>query len=242
MAFGNRQSSGLPLEGGTVSGAVTLSGGATMGAGLNMATFAITNGGDITAANANGYFLENAAASTTNPTIVPDRASATTGMGSSGSLIAGGVRLTAISASDFGVVNNPTNGLSYATNNGAFYYPVRVATVSLNTTGGAGTQDATALIPAGSLVHGVIVRVTTIITGCTSFSIGVVGATTNWGTGILVAANTTTTGADFVAGWQPTNYAAATDVRLTAAGGGAVFTTGAVRLAVIYSKFDQLTS
>ena len=235
--FRNRQSLAyLRLSGGTLTGALTL------GGTLDCASNSVTNGGNITAANANGYMLENAAASTTNPTIIPDRNASTSGLGSSGSMIASGTRLTSMSASDFGIVNNPTNGMSYATNNGGFVYPIKLATASLATTGGAGTQDSASLIPAGSIVIGVIARVTTVITGCTTFSVGTAADATAWGTTIAVAANTTTTGANFAATWQPTAYPAATDVRLTAAGGGAVFTTGAVRLLVAYMKFDQLTS
>jgi len=109
---------------------------------------------------------------------------------------------------------------------------IETATTSLTTNGGAGTQTATNLIPANSLVLAVVARVTTEVTGAglTTFSIGDGSDSDRWGTGIALAAgttsktNTTAAGAAF--------YASATSVVLTAAAGQ--FDAGVVRLVVFY--------
>lgn len=89
------------------------------------------------------------------------------------------------------------------------------------------TATATNLIPAGTLVLGVTVRVTTLIEGATSFDIGDGSDVDRWGASIAVAANTTTSIADFTIA-SPIYYAAATSVVLTA--NGSNFTAGAVRV------------
>lgn len=237
MGFTNPRNTGsgvfLALAGGTMTGT------------LNMNANAITNSGDITAANANGFMLENAAASSTNPTLIPNRANATTGVGSASSaivdVIAAGARAQGIGSAD-NLTVLPTNGAYASANNGSIIYNVKVATTLLATTGGAGTQTATNLIPAASIVHGVVCRVTTAVTGCTSFSVGDGTDADRWGAGILVAANTTSTPANFTTTNAAHIYTAATSVVLTAAGGGAVFSTGAVRIVVYYSTIDAPTS
>lgn len=93
------------------------------------------------------------------------------------------------------------------------------------------TVTATDLIPAGSIVLGVTVRVTTLITGATSFSIGDGTDADRWGATIAVAAGTTTTTANITITSVPI-YAAATSVVLTAAGSN--FTAGAVHIEVQY--------
>ena len=115
-----------------------------------------------------------------------------------------------------------------------------VATTLLATTGGAGTESASNLIPANSLVLAVTARVTTVITGggIATFSIGDGSDADRWGAGVAVAAdttsatNTTTGGAAF--------YVSATSVVLTANAG--TFTTGAVRLHVFYIRQTPPTS
>lgn len=108
-----------------------------------------------------------------------------------------------------------------------------LATTSLNCASAAGTCTATNLIPAGSIVLGVLTRVTTTITGMTTISIGDGTTAAKWGSGIALTAGTTTTGTAYTVG-SPTHYAAATSVVLTAVGGGADFTAGVVRISVIY--------
>lgn len=97
------------------------------------------------------------------------------------------------------------------------------------------TQTAAALIPANSIVIGVTARVTTAITGATSFDIGD-GTTANiFGDDVAVAFNTTSQNTI-----APTRYATATNVVLTANGGN--FTAGAVRLTVHFLTLVAPTS
>ena len=101
------------------------------------------------------------------------------------------------------------------------------------------TYTFTNLIPAGSLVVGVTIRVNTLITGATSISIGDGTDADRWGAGIAVAAGTTTTLANATITTPPI-YAAATSVVLTAAGSD--FTAGVVRATVHYISLTAATS
>lgn len=118
-----------------------------------------------------------------------------------------------------------------------------VATVKMVTTEITGMSGATAtaseLIPAGSLVIGVACRVTTEITGATTFTIGDGSNAEAFGTGIALAAGTTTTLADWVMTTAPV-YASATSIVLTATGSN--FTAGAVRVTVWYITLTAPTS
>lgn len=87
--------------------------------------------------------------------------------------------------------------------------------------------DSTISIPNGAVVFGVSERVTTQITGATSFGVGIVGETGKFGSGLSVSAGATNHG---VIG--PTAFYAATPIRLTSAGGN--FTGGAVRIGIHY--------
>jgi len=92
---------------------------------------------------------------------------------------------------------------------------IRSETVLLDELDGA-TATATDLIPAGAIVFGVTVHVTeAIVGGPDDFSIGDGTDTDRWGTGILVAAATVTTGLDFTITSVPI-YTAATSVVITA--------------------------
>jgi len=115
---------------------------------------------------------------------------------------------------------------------------INQATSELTGLSGA-TVTATNLIPAGSLVLGVSVRVTTLITGATSFAIGDGTDADRWGTGIAVTAGTVTTLANITI-TSPIYYAAATSVVLTAAGSN--FTAGAVRITVHFISLTAPTS
>lgn len=101
------------------------------------------------------------------------------------------------------------------------------------------TVTATNLIPAGSVVLGVTIRVTTAITGATSFEIGDGTDADRWGTAIAVASGTTTTNANTTITSVPI-YAAATSVVLTANGGN--FASGAVKITVHYIPLVAATS
>jgi hypothetical protein len=101
----------------------------------------------------------------------------------------------------------------------------------LHTLTHAGTSDTTIQFPANSLGLGVGIRVTTLITGCTSLDVGIAGATTRYGTGIALAAGTTNAS---VGTTNPSIYGAATKIRFTAVGGGASFSAGVVRTTIDY--------
>lgn len=89
------------------------------------------------------------------------------------------------------------------------------------------SRDSTVLIPNRAVLLGVSTRVTTAITGATSFSCGIVGETSKFGGSLGVSAGSSNVG---VIG--PTAFYADTAVRLTANGGN--FSAGAVRIALHY--------
>lgn len=108
----------------------------------------------------------------------------------------------------------------------------RVTTATTTCNSGTGTCTLTGAIPAGSLVYGVTLRVTTVLAGAglTTFQVGD-GTTANaFGATVAVAANTTTDFTTHLATWKPTLYTAATNVVLTANAG--VFSSGAVRVCI----------
>lgn len=146
------------------------------------------------------------------------------------------VQCTGTAQSYFGgdifTAGGTTNGQSIA---------IKHATVSVNTSAGA-TVTASNLIPAASFVIGVTIRVTTLITGPASFNVGDGTTANKWGNAVALAAGTVTTIANFIAGSSPTNYLAATNVVLTAVGGGGAFTGGAVRITVHYITLGPATS
>lgn len=113
---------------------------------------------------------------------------------------------------------------------------VRQATTTLSAMSGA-TVTATNLIPANSIVLGVTLRVTTLITGATSFDIGDGSDVDRWGAAVAVAANTTSATATIT---SLPFYAATTSVVLTA--NGSNFTAGAVRVTVHYMSTTAPTS
>lgn len=115
---------------------------------------------------------------------------------------------------------------------------LRQATALVSTPSGA-TVTATDLIPAGSVVLGVTVRVTTLMTGATAFDVGDGSDADRWGDDIAVAAGTTTTNANTTITAVPI-YAAATSVVLTAVTSD--FTAGAVRITVHYLSLTAPTS
>lgn len=115
---------------------------------------------------------------------------------------------------------------------------VKSATVLLSALSGASVASS-GLIPAGSIVLGITCRVTTLITGATTFDIGDGTDVDRWGAGIAVTSNTTTTAANATITSVPI-YATATDVVLTA--NGSDFTAGAVRVTVHYISLTAPTS
>ncbi|MBV8971997.1 MAG: hypothetical protein JO290_06870 [Sphingomonadaceae bacterium] len=93
-------------------------------------------------------------------------------------------------------------------------------------------------IPASCIVFAVGARVTTTITGCTSWELGSGGAgSSQFGSGLGLSAGTTNPGLI-----GPAAYYAATNLTLTAAGGGASFSGGAVRLSIHLAYCNPSTS
>lgn len=142
--------------------------------------------------------------------------------------LAGGVEMARLS----------TSGLAVARGTNAQTITPRLATTSVNTSSGA-TVTATNLIPAGAMVIGVTTRVTTAITGATSFQVGDGTDPDRWGAAIAVAINTTSTNTATTV-TTPTIYPGATSVVLTANGGN--FSGGAVRITVHYIEIGAPTS
>jgi hypothetical protein len=87
------------------------------------------------------------------------------------------------------------------------------------------------LIPAGSFVIGVTVRVLTTVLGPASFDVGDGTDVDRWGASIGISVATTTDITDFTTG-ALTNFPFANDVRLTST--GVDFTGGSVRITVHY--------
>jgi hypothetical protein len=96
-------------------------------------------------------------------------------------------------------------------------------------TGLSGASVTTSVdIPANCIVFAVGMRVTTTITGPTSFEVGVSGNATQFGSGLSLSAGSTNYGLI-----GPTAFYSSTPVVLTATGGN--FTAGAVRLSICYA-------
>jgi len=152
--------------------------------------------------------------------------------------VTGAATVTGLLTANGGIQAGTGNGeLDIISANGALLGIRSVEGTAVAMTGP--TVSIASLIPAGSYVLGVTLRVTTLITGATSFSIGDGTDATAWGTGIAVAANTTTSSTDFLI-TAPAFYTAATNVVLTAAGGD--FSAGAVRVVVHYIRIAGPTT
>ncbi len=89
------------------------------------------------------------------------------------------------------------------------------------------------LIPAASLLQAVSARVTTAITGPTSWLLGVSGDTNQWGDTLALTKDTTVDYSDYTGTKPPEFFAAATSVLITR-GSASDFTAGAVRVVVHY--------
>lgn len=96
------------------------------------------------------------------------------------------------------------------------------------------------LIPAGAMVFGVLVIVTELIVGPTTFTIGDGTDADKWGTGIALTAGTKTTHTAFTSSANPIVYTSAANVVLTGTGGS--FSAGGVRAVVFYADFVGLLS
>lgn len=133
----------------------------------------------------------------------------------------GGIDSARFTAAGLTIGENQTSGATAQ---------LKMAVALLSPLAGA-TATATNLIQAGWLVLGVTTRVTTTITGATTFKIGDGTDDDKWGAAIALPSGTTTRGSDFTV-LTPSFYTANTSVVLTA--NGANFTGGAVRVVVTY--------
>ena len=109
--------------------------------------------------------------------------------------------------------------------------------VDMATATGTGTGTVTSpttMVPAGSLILAVTARVLTILAGAslTTWSLGIGGATTRYGTTLALAKGTTVTAANHLVTQSPAYNASAAGLVFTAAAG--VFSTGTVRLVTYY--------
>ena len=117
---------------------------------------------------------------------------------------------------------------------------MKVESASIELTGLTGASvTATNLIPAGSLVLGVSCRVTTAITGASTFDVGDGADVDRFGGAIAISPNTTSDLTDTTVATPPI-YAGDTDVVLTA--NVSDFTAGAVRITVHYITISAPTS
>lgn len=207
---------------------------------INMGAQAITNCGDITADNANGFKLENSAASSSVPTIIPDRNDGTTGLSGGGTaveIVRNGARKAVTASAGMTVAgllnvsgNITTSGSNWALN----------AVTEQTTLSSGATKDSTQTIPAGSLIVGVSSRVTTTITGPASWKLGLAADDDAYGTGIALTSGTTTT----IANWTATSLLYTTSAvswRFTN-DGVSNFSGGVVRVVVHYIALTAPTS
>ena len=100
------------------------------------------------------------------------------------------------------------------------------------------SASTTNLVPAGSRILHITCRVTTTITGATSFDVGDGSDVDRYGAAIALTSGTTTGHADYTADPESFNTAAQ-DVTLTA--NGSNFTAGAVRVVAIYQNVSAPT-
>jgi hypothetical protein len=128
---------------------------------------------------------------------------------------------------------NATGG-SHAGANGEFLN-VKVATESLTTDGGAGTEVSTTFIPAAAIVLGVVARVTTVIAGAgaSTFALGDGTDADLYGTALAFAADTTVDHTDWTASPLTHSWSASAQA-LTLTADAGQFDSGVIRLTVFY--------
>lgn len=131
----------------------------------------------------------------------------------------------------------PTGNITWtATANGAAITIPGTLTQLLSGLSGATVDTTTASFPANSLALGVSIRITTAVTGATSFNVGTAANATLFGTVSTLTLGTT--GVFIPTAYSP--FTSSTAVRLTAVGSN--FTGGAVRVAIHYVSLTAPTS
>lgn len=110
---------------------------------------------------------------------------------------------------------------------------IKSVTVEKTTVSGGATETITAMIPDGAIILGASARVLTILAGAalTTWSLGITGATTLFGTALALAVGTTVKSSNHLATALQL-VAADTNVLLTAAAG--VFSSGKVRVTIFF--------
>jgi hypothetical protein len=123
------------------------------------------------------------------------------------------------------------------------YLNISQKTTELTSMSGATITWSNA-IPAGSMVFGISARVTTLVTGATTMDIGESGGDTDlYIDGMAVAADTTADIANSNAALTgPKAYQSTTSILVTAVGGAANFSAGALRLTLYYIELTPPTN
>lgn len=171
--------------------------------------------------DAGGPALVNEAASIINPTLVPDRGDADTGIGADAggdslAMVVGGT--AALVVTESGLINTFAFD---AGDNGAEQVGALTSlkSVSVSIPGvAAATLTAASIIPAGAFVVGITGRIETTFgngSGLTAFNIGDGVTATRWGTSIALTGDTTVSPADADANIAFGHFPAANDIVLT---------------------------
>lgn len=122
-------------------------------------------------------------------------------------------------------------------------YELYLGGTTVTTNNGTDTHTISSFFPANFLCYWVACYVDTTITGCTSWGVGITAALTRYGTGLALTAGTATSPASFVnTELYPRWYQTATNLLFTAAGGGAVWTTGVIYYKAFGLQYRALTS
>ena len=111
------------------------------------------------------------------------------------------------------------------------YHRLAIATARATATMTGASVTLTGLIPAGAVIVGVTTKVTTAITGATSFSVGTAAAPTRFGTTLPLIIGSTSDNRNWTSGTIEC-FPTATDIVLTAIGPN--FTAGVVYVSVQY--------
>ena len=254
---------GLPLTGGTMTGDLTMGAGTQilLDAGTTGAPGVVVSGGNsgfysvmadeigvsidgtmrfswststFSGANAAGPRIISEASSYTNPTFVPDRTENESGVGGTNndvSLIAVGVEGIRVTTTEASITGGLLNGefLDFG------------SVTNQHTLAAAATSTISNFIPAGAFLLSLTVRVTTAVTGATSFDIGD-GATADlWGDNISINLNTTTDATDYTTtAAVGTLYITNNNLVFTAVGSN--FTAGVIRASATFLKPTPATA
>lgn len=183
--------------------------------------------GDLSMSNATGPAVLNEAATSTNPTLIPNRADPDSGVGwattNTPALIAGGVEAARYTTTAFKFTGGAANGE---------FLNLQSITAE-DTLTAAASHTGSVQIPAGAFVLGLVTRVTTAVEGASAFSIGDGSDVDLWGASIAKEVNTTSDATDYTAvGAAGTLYTSANNVVFTAITSN--FTAGVIRYTVFY--------